>query len=397
VRIVNNTVSASTKIINPAYDIFEATLDLDTGSGGTSYAFNYTERTDWVPVVGTVSITDPDSINMVSAELDLTNPQTGDLLQVNGALPGGITSDIDSNVITLSGSASKADYETAMGQCEISNGLFNLNATARVFNCKVNDGTSDSNIAVSTATIILNAGYSAICTYTPDRPNAESNGWDPDNSFEDDAGTNPAEVGDGVANVTGERTDISNEPLLETVSGDRPLLRSSGDFNNNALDFSDLGFGREISRTFSSYSPTYYVVAFGIDLLSNPIVFFTNRIFNSENTGGELEIRNITPFLAPSFIRVEINGTTADFDNITTSFQTVRLELDDGDAELFYDNVSQGTFTYTGTPTIDRFRHGRTAQISAHVNIGRTGFISSTSAMPTTGQIDRLETWVAAS
>lgn len=377
-------------------------VDLGTGS-----AFNYVERTVQAMIDSDISITDIDIGTIESAVIELTNPQTDDAVQVGGSLPSGITSNIVGHTITLSSTTPKtktlAEYETALQLCELKNERFSndsidpLNTTARTIEVTVNDGTQDSNTAVATGTIVTNLGYSATCTFPDDRPNAESNAWDPVNAFEDDAGTDPAEVGDGVANVTSDRTDISNEPLLETVSGDRPLLRSSGDFNNNALDFSDLGLGREISRTFSSYSPTYYVVAFGIDLLSNPVVFFTNRIFNSENTGGELEIRNITPFLAPSFIRVEINGTTADFDNITTSFQTVRLELDDGDAELFYDNVSQGTFTYTGTPTIDRFRHGRTAQISANVNIGRTGFLSSTSSMPTRAQIERLEKVVAAS
>ena len=63
------------------------------------------------------SITDSDSTELVSATITLTNPKTGDLLTVSGALPGLITTagyDPGTGVLTLTGVGTLAQYETAL-------------------------------------------------------------------------------------------------------------------------------------------------------------------------------------------------------------------------------------------------------------------------------------------
>lgn len=383
-------------------------LDLDTGSGGTSYAFNYTERTVQAMIGANVSITDADSTTLVSAEIDLTNDQTGDVVQVAAGLPSGITSNIVGHTITLSSATSNtlAEYETALQLCELKNPRFSdngaspLNTTARTINVKVNDGTADSNVAVATGTIVANLSVSAIWTYPDDQPELEGNGWDPVNSFEDDAGTDPAEIGDGVANITSERNDADvsvDQPLLETVSGERPILKNQGSWNNNGLDFQDFGDSKEIQRNFTSYTPTHYVVCFGMEMTINPPTFFNHEIFNTDNGNDEINIQIRNPFLAPVFVRVRVDSTDSDFDDLSFDLQTIRLELDDGTAELFYDDVSQGTFTYSADPTIGIYRFGRVAEASFDGEIGRNMFMSSNTGMPTSAQIERAETWSAAS
>ena len=65
------------------------------------------------------SITDADSSTLLSATIKLANPETGDLLTVSGVLPVAITTagyDPGTGVLTLTGTGTRADYETALKQ-----------------------------------------------------------------------------------------------------------------------------------------------------------------------------------------------------------------------------------------------------------------------------------------
>src|SRR5205085_2613262 len=102
-------------------------LDLDASGAGTGFTATFTEAGAVVVGSGPVavadtdsSITDVDNANMASATITLTNPQDGaaESLSVAGALPAGITVDGTSTatMIKLVGSATKAAYQTALGQ-----------------------------------------------------------------------------------------------------------------------------------------------------------------------------------------------------------------------------------------------------------------------------------------
>jgi hypothetical protein len=100
------------------------------------------------------TITDSDDANMASAVIVLVNPQSGDLLSV-GVLPNGISS-TTSNVggvitVTLSGSATKADYQTAIAAIAFSS--TGSSTVDRVVSVKVNDADNDSNTAYTTITV----------------------------------------------------------------------------------------------------------------------------------------------------------------------------------------------------------------------------------------------------
>ncbi len=103
-----------------------------------------------------VSITDPDGTTIASATIVLTNHQVGDSLSVQGALPGGITASAYNpltGVLTLSGTASLAQYQQAIEQ--ISFATYSNVATNRVIEVSVNDGGPDSNVAISTISVNL--------------------------------------------------------------------------------------------------------------------------------------------------------------------------------------------------------------------------------------------------
>lgn len=94
-------------------------LDLDGDNStapGTSYQGSATDVGGPVPVVDADAlITDGDSTEMSGATLTLTNPMAGDVLAV-GTLPPGITATVspDGTTVTLSGTASVADYQNAL-------------------------------------------------------------------------------------------------------------------------------------------------------------------------------------------------------------------------------------------------------------------------------------------
>ena len=94
-------------------------LDADDSTVvGTSFRATFTEGGAPIPIADIDTlITDTDSTTLASATVTLTDPQAGDLLTATLPLPGDITAsayDPVTGILTLSGVASLADYETAL-------------------------------------------------------------------------------------------------------------------------------------------------------------------------------------------------------------------------------------------------------------------------------------------
>jgi VCBS repeat-containing protein len=133
----------------------DSSLDITTG-----YETTFTEDGTAVAIAAVDStITDSDSANMVSATIVLTNAQASDVMSISGVLPGGIASAIDTSVpgqvtISLTGSATKADYQTAIEAVRFANTSQMPNTTDRIVNVTVNDGLADSNTAVAIVHVV---------------------------------------------------------------------------------------------------------------------------------------------------------------------------------------------------------------------------------------------------
>jgi hypothetical protein len=131
----------------------------------TGYETTFTEvagpdtRANAVAIVNTdISIIDLDSTTLYGAVITITNLKDGvaEALSINGTLPAGITAfayDAANGTLTLTGTASKADYEAALKLVRYNNSSDNPNTTARTIAITVNDGDIDSNTAVATVTI----------------------------------------------------------------------------------------------------------------------------------------------------------------------------------------------------------------------------------------------------
>jgi VCBS repeat-containing protein len=135
--------------------IDNVSVSADLPNHSASYLTNATP----VAITSTnVGITDGDDTHIQSATVTLTNRQSGDLLSVIGGLPSGISAssyNSGTGVLTLSGNATKAQYEAALEQIFFTSGS-NV-AGNRVINITVNDGTGNSNTAVSTIAVTLDS------------------------------------------------------------------------------------------------------------------------------------------------------------------------------------------------------------------------------------------------
>ncbi|MDO9417171.1 Ig-like domain-containing protein [Pararhizobium sp.] len=125
---------------------------------GVNYSTVYTENGAAAAIAAPLAdVRDRDSSAMRSATIVLTNAQAGDLLTL-GTLPGGITSSIDTSVagritITLTGSASEANYAAAIRAITFSNTGDNPGTVSRVIEVTVNDGAQSSAVATSTIAV----------------------------------------------------------------------------------------------------------------------------------------------------------------------------------------------------------------------------------------------------
>jgi VCBS repeat-containing protein len=121
-------------------------------TASATQAINYTENS----AVGLLppQITDADhNATVHSAAITLTNHQANDLLSVTGTLPGGIAAssyDAATGLLTLTGTASLADYQNALSHILYSNTSDNPNTDDRTLTITVNDGLADSTIATAT-------------------------------------------------------------------------------------------------------------------------------------------------------------------------------------------------------------------------------------------------------
>ena len=148
----SNTVTTTVHVV--AVNAAPA-LDLDANdstASGTGYAASVTNNGSAVQIVDTdVRISDSDSALIHSATVSITAVQSGDVLTVSG-LPAGIIAalyDPTTGVLVLEGNASLADYQLALRGVTFSTTAEAAEGSARSIEITVNDGSVNSNVALS--------------------------------------------------------------------------------------------------------------------------------------------------------------------------------------------------------------------------------------------------------
>jgi Bacterial Ig domain len=132
-------------------------LDLDGAVAGSGFVTTFTENGAGVSISApSALVTDVDDTAMESATIVLTNAQLGDML-VAGTLPAGITASAynpTTGTITLSGTATKADYTAAINAITFVATNDMPSTVDRLIDVTVNDGDLNSNTATTTVHVI---------------------------------------------------------------------------------------------------------------------------------------------------------------------------------------------------------------------------------------------------
>ncbi|HJV77125.1 MAG TPA: hypothetical protein VJ602_02000, partial [Paludibacter sp.] len=115
----------------------------------------YTENDGAVAITSSITVTDVDNTNMASAIVQITSNYVNgqDILAFtnqNGITGSWITA---TGVLNLSGSATKANYETALRSVTYTNTSQNPTALTRTVTYTVNDGSIDSNTQTRDITV----------------------------------------------------------------------------------------------------------------------------------------------------------------------------------------------------------------------------------------------------
>ncbi len=148
------TVSITVTPVNDA-----PALDLDSGSAGTGFSTTHSAGKTAVAIAGaSLTITDPDNSGLMGATIKITNLKHSGGEVLDATVTGGITKNYDSltGVLTLTGAASIADYQTVLKSVtyRIKSDVSTPNTAERSIEVVVHDGEASSNTAVSTVKII---------------------------------------------------------------------------------------------------------------------------------------------------------------------------------------------------------------------------------------------------
>jgi len=141
-------------------------LDLNGPAAGTDFAATYTEGDPALAIVNPTGLTisDVDNANLASATVTISNPLDG-ALETLAATTGGtaITAAYAGGILSLTGSDTLANYQAVLRSVTYLNTSTAPNETARVINFVANDGAVNSNIAISTVSVV---GVNTIPSFT---------------------------------------------------------------------------------------------------------------------------------------------------------------------------------------------------------------------------------------
>ncbi|MDZ8104056.1 MAG: DUF4114 domain-containing protein [Nostoc sp. DedQUE12a] len=148
--VVNDGISDSTAATR---DIDLTAVDNTPVITATDTPLDYTENDDATIIDSAVTITDVDSSNLSSATISITSGFVAaeDTLAFSDI--NGITGSYSNGVLTLTGSASVADYQTALRSITYQNSTDNP-TTTRTISFVVNDGSSDTTAATRDINLI---------------------------------------------------------------------------------------------------------------------------------------------------------------------------------------------------------------------------------------------------
>jgi VCBS repeat-containing protein len=155
-----NDPLAETHIIYTVHPELDLDKDNSSGATGSDYQATFTEGDAGIPFVDTdLEFTDADGTILKEAVVTLTNKVDGTVedIKVPFSLPSGILrdfSELTPGKVRLYGTASLADYMTAISSLTYVNTNEDPTAGDRIIEVTINDGYLDSETATATITVV---------------------------------------------------------------------------------------------------------------------------------------------------------------------------------------------------------------------------------------------------
>ncbi|MEG3619514.1 DUF4347 domain-containing protein [Magnetovibrio sp. PR-2] len=162
VNVVGNDGDGNSSTAAATVSVVTAPVtDLNGATSGTGVTVAFTEGDGATTIASAATVTEPDGDNLNQFVVTLTNAQTGDILKVgvrnNGDVVNGITvTETSASVITLSGSATAANYQALIREITFNNTSEAPSTTARTITFAGRDVNSNTG-ASATATINVSA------------------------------------------------------------------------------------------------------------------------------------------------------------------------------------------------------------------------------------------------
>jgi hypothetical protein len=271
-------------------------------------------------ISGDAGITDSDNTHLQSATITLTNHQADDLLSVNGTLPAGIVKssyNASSGVLTLTGNAALADYQTALRQIEFSNTGDNPGSADRIITVTVSDGAVDSNAATTTIHV----------TPVNDAPTPQDD-------------SNPGTFVEDTDTVIAASVLLANDT---DPDGDALTIVSVGNSAHSGvvtLNGTDITY--RPAANYSGFDWFVYTVSDGQTTVQRAATFTVSAVndapsidLNGANAGGDYSTTVLSYSTSPlahddAVAVLGANVVVSDVDNTTVQSASIALSFNDG-------------------------------------------------------------------
>ncbi len=159
--VANDGTSSSATVTKTVTATAAADAPVVTTTGGTT---PFTEDGGPVVVDSGLTVTDPDSANLASATVTITNPQNGASEVLAASACAGLTVTPGLNTLSITGSQPPATYQTCLQSVTYDNSSQNPGTTARIVSFVANDGGLGSIAATKTVSSGENADAPVVTT-----------------------------------------------------------------------------------------------------------------------------------------------------------------------------------------------------------------------------------------
>ncbi|CAA7625085.1 cadherin-like domain-containing protein [Magnetospirillum sp. SS-4] len=279
-----------------------------------------------------LSLTDADSANLSGATLTITNYSAGDTLTFTDQ--NGITGSLSGGVLTLSGIATLANYQTAISSVTYSNSNAAMSSADRIISLTVSDGLNTSATLTQTVQVsVLDDTLSA--TVGAD----VLDGGDGSNVYVVSSATF------GGGDVIADSGDDSGDVDIVQISGGGTIDLAAGTITGiEVLSLDAAGNTVILGGTADPQQLQSIVGGAGTDIL--------------ELAGGET-VLDLTGVALSSIesISTGAGNATVSFDDVSTPGVSTVLDGDasagDADTVVFYKLTQGGTLDISGVTTVD--------------------------------------------